>query len=106
METIAAGLFGGEARPVIHHALARRQDAAGILARLFAFADVVDEPAVHAVLGEVVTHALLDAGILVHDAGALRCTFKLGRSKACGCWLTSQALAVTRSCPPRVRPAN
>jgi SAM-dependent methyltransferase len=88
MEGIAAGLFGGEARPIIYHALARRQDAAGIVARLFAFDDAVDEPAVLTVLGDRVTAALLDAGVLTRDVdreGALRCPFRLRPFE--GLWL-------------------
>jgi SAM-dependent methyltransferase len=68
IEGIAPGLFGRDVRPLIHHVLERRADAAAGLARLFAYEDTLDESLIRGVLGEPLVSALLEAGLLALDA--------------------------------------
>lgn len=69
MEGLLPPVFGGEARPIIHHVLARRGDAAGALARLFAYVDTLDRETVVDLLGGSLTEELLEVGILAPAAG-------------------------------------
>jgi len=76
VEGMAPGFFGAAIRPLIHHALANRGDAAGALARLFAFADTLDEPTVRDLLEDRLTDALLECG-LIRREGAIHAEFQL-----------------------------
>jgi SAM-dependent methyltransferase len=67
VESAVPGSFGGETRPIIHHLLRRRADAAGALGRLFVFGDAVEEDAIRGVLSDFATDALLEVGILARD---------------------------------------
>jgi SAM-dependent methyltransferase len=66
-DAIAPGLVGREVRPLIHHALRRRGDAAASLARLFAYEAALDESVIRILLGEHLASALLEAGVLLLD---------------------------------------
>src|ERR1051325_11233439 len=64
MDSIAAGLFGRDVRPLIQHALEQRGDAAASLARLFAYDDPLSDSLVRDLLGDQLVNALLRARLL------------------------------------------
>jgi SAM-dependent methyltransferase len=68
-EAIAPNAYDAVRVPLVHWALARREDPPALLARLFCYDDAVPEARVRALLGDALCDGLRAAGVIDRDAG-------------------------------------
>jgi methylase of polypeptide subunit release factors len=76
-EAVAPGQFDAIRLPIVHAWLRRLDDPAAVWARLFAYRDAVEPARVRQALGDEITSALEELGVLARDGDAVRSSLRL-----------------------------